>query len=251
VSGADARRAALAAVTFLTILPIGRGVELDAEDVGRAGPLFPLVGAGIGAVVGAVAELLFPTVDATVAAAVAVAAGALLTGALHLDALADTADGFGGRTREDALRIMRDHHLGAFGVVALVLDLAVKVGAVASLLTHHSALPALIAAGGVSRAAAAPLAWALPYAQPTAGSGGALAARTSPARAALAVCLGVAVSAAAVRGDAGWAVVVAAGVVGLAAVTFGRRLGGVTGDALGAVCEISETAILVALAAAA
>ena len=126
-----AARAALASVSFLTVLPVARWTTLDADDVRRAAPLFPLVGAGIGAVMGAVAWWLEPRTGPLVAGGLAVAAGAALTGALHLDALADAADGFGGRTREDALRIMRDHQLGAYGVVALVLDLLVKTAAVA------------------------------------------------------------------------------------------------------------------------
>lgn len=243
-----ALRAALAAVTFLTIVPVGRGVELDADDVGRAGPLFPLVGAAIGAVMGATAWELAKYVDATVAAAVAVAVGAVVTGALHLDALADTADGLGGRTREDALRIMREHHLGAYGVVALVLDLLIKTAAVASLAARHSPVGALIAAGALSRAVPTPLAAALPYAQPSPGSGGAIGQRTSVGRALVAILLALAVAGLALHGNA-LPAVAAAAVVVLLAAAFSRRLGGITGDVLGAACETCETAVLVVLAA--
>jgi cobalamin 5'-phosphate synthase/cobalamin synthase len=243
-----ALRAALAAVTFLTIVPVGRGVELDAEDVGRAGPLFPLVGAAIGAIMGATAWELAKHVDATVAAAVAVAVGALVTGALHLDALADTADGLGGHTREDALRIMRDHHLGSFGVVALVLDLLIKTAAVAGLAARHSPVDALIAAGALSRAVPSPLAAALPYAQPSPGKGGAIGQRTSAGQALVAVLLAMAIAGLALHGNALPAAITAAVVVLLAAV-FARRLGGITGDVLGAACETCETAVLVVLAA--
>src|SRR3954471_24395642 len=102
-------RAAVAAVAFLTRLPVGRLVDVDADDVGRGAPLFPLVGGLLGAATGGVAVGLHGPLPPLAAAAIAVAVGTLLTGALHLDALADTADALGGSSREQALEIMRDH----------------------------------------------------------------------------------------------------------------------------------------------
>jgi adenosylcobinamide-GDP ribazoletransferase len=250
VSGVPAARAVLAAVAFLTIVPVGRLVALDGRDVRRSAALFPAVGAGIGAVTGGVAVLLARTVDPLPAAGVAVAAGALLTGGLHLDALADAADGLGGRTAEDALRIMRDHTVGAFGAVALVLDLVIKVAAIASLLSRDAALGGLIAAGGLSRACSAPLAWALPYAQPTPGRGGALEGASAWA-AVTAIALGAGVDVAAVRAEAAWAIATALAGALLVAAWPARRVGGVTGDILGATGELCEAAVLVILAAAA
>src|SRR3954465_10897282 len=93
-------RAAAAAIAFLTRLPVGRLVDLDGDDVGRGAPLFPLVGAALGAAVAGLAILLNGPLPALPSAAVAVAVGTLLTGALHLDALADTADALGGDSRE-------------------------------------------------------------------------------------------------------------------------------------------------------
>src|SRR5689334_3067727 len=135
----QAVRAAAAAVAFLTRLPVGRLAELDGEDVGRGAPLFPLVGGALGAAVGGLAALLHGPLPALPAAAVAITAGTLLTGALHLDALADTADALGGDSRERALEIMRDHAIGAFGATALALDLLVKVTALAALLARPHA----------------------------------------------------------------------------------------------------------------
>lgn len=244
-----AARAALASVSFLTVLPVARWTTLDADDVRRAAPLFPLVGAGIGAVMGAVAWWLEPRTGPLVAGGLAVAAGAALTGALHLDALADAADGFGGRTREDALRIMRDHQVGAYGVVALVLDLLVKTAAVAGLAADHSALGGLVAAGALSRAAPAPLAAAFRHAQPTPGSGGALAGRTGITQAGAAIAVGLAVAWLAAPRDALGAALAWLVVILVVAAVFVRRLGGVTGDVLGCAGELSETAVLVVLAA--
>src|SRR6266550_1910501 len=129
----DAGRAAVAAVAFLTRLPVGRLVPLDGDDVARGAVLFPVVGAGIGAAVGGTAAGLVRVLPPLAAAGIALAVGALLTGALHLDGLADTADALGGRSTEHALQIMRDHAIGAYGTVALVLDLLVKAVALAAL----------------------------------------------------------------------------------------------------------------------
>src|SRR4051812_24910218 len=112
---ADELRALAAAVSFQTRLPIGRVVVVDGEDVARAGVAFPLVGAAIGAAVGGVFVGLAPHLSPLPAAGLALVLGALLTGALHLDALADTADALGAATRERALEIMRDHSIGAYG----------------------------------------------------------------------------------------------------------------------------------------
>src|SRR5438105_4505122 len=89
---ADDPLAALAALGFLTRVPVGRWIDLDGDDVARAGALFPLVGAGIGAAVGGTTAALAGPLSPLLAAGLALAVGALLTGALHLDALADTAD---------------------------------------------------------------------------------------------------------------------------------------------------------------
>src|SRR6187200_1791746 len=109
---ADAARAEVratgAALSFLTRLPIGARLGAGAEDLGRAGPAFPLVGAPLGAAVGGVASVLEGPCPALVAASVALALGAIATGAIHLDGLADTADALGAASREQALGIMRD-----------------------------------------------------------------------------------------------------------------------------------------------
>src|SRR4051812_36906768 len=96
-------RGVAAAVSFLTRVPVGRWLTLDVADVARGGASFPLVGAGIGAAVGGLAHVLDGPLTPALAAVCGVAAGLLLTGALHLDGLADTFDGLGGWTRERAL----------------------------------------------------------------------------------------------------------------------------------------------------
>src|SRR5690349_7110685 len=139
------------AVAFLTRLPVGRRLVLDADDVSRGGALFPLVGAGIGAAVGGLTDVLSGPLTPALGAIVGVAAGAALTGALHLDALADTADALGATTRERALEIMRDHAIGAYGAVALVLALLAKVAALAALAADGHALRFAVCAAAAGR----------------------------------------------------------------------------------------------------
>lgn len=231
-------------MSFLTRVPIGRLVALDATDVARGSFLFPLVGAALGAVTGVVAELLYPSLPAFAAAGVAVAAAVLLTGALHVDALADTFDAAGAATRERALEIMRDSRLGSFGATAIALDLLLKVGAVAALVAREDALPALVAAGALSRAAAPALAAVLPYARAEGGPGSVLTGRVSTLAAVVAVASGCAVAIAVEGSDGAVLVGVAAAVAIGSGLVWRRWLGGATGDCLGATTEACETILL-------
>lgn len=237
-------RAVAGAVSFLTLVPVGRIVALDARDVARGTLFFPLVGAGIGALTGGVAAALHPWLPAFTAAGVGVAVAVLFTGAMHVDALADTFDATGGRGRERALEIMRDSRLGTFGASALALDLLLKVGAVAALLGRGGAVPALIAAGALSRAASPPLAALLPYPRVGHGPGGVLTG-VSRLVAAAAILLGVSIAVLAVRSDAVWLAAAAAVVVIGLGLVYLRWLGGATGDCLGAATEMCETVVLV------
>ena len=242
-------RAAAAAVSFLTRLPVGRSLSLSGDDVARGAVLFPLVGAGIGALVGLVVVGLDARLTALLAAAIAVALEALVTGAIHLDALADSADGLGAGSRERALAIMREPAIGAFGASALLLDLLVKTAALAAVATGPDALLAVAAAFGLGRTAPLALGWALPYARPEGGSGSALTGDAGRISRVLGIGLGIglAVAALGIRGLA----LVAAAAVATAVVGFiaRRRLGGVTGDVLGAATELATTLALVAAVA--
>lgn len=242
-------RAAAAAVAFLTRLPVGRRLSLDGADVARGALLFPLVGAGMGVILGLTAMLLDARLPALAAAGAALALGLLLTGAIHLDGLADTADALGGRSRADALAIMRDHAVGTYGAAAVVLDLLLKATAIATLLERGDAVLALVSAGALSRAAALPLAFALPYARDPSGPGGVLSGRVTiwAAAGGIALAAGIAVALLGIPGG------VMVGAVGLGTLLLGLAyrhwLGGVTGDLLGAATELSETlALLVAVA---
>src|SRR6266511_1656372 len=121
------------AASFLTRLRVGATVEVPA-DLARSLPWFPVVGGllWIGrAGVFAGARVVLPSF---VAASLAVGVGVIITGALHEDGLADTADALGGGwTREEALRILKDPAHGTYGVLAIALSVLLRVGAVTSL----------------------------------------------------------------------------------------------------------------------
>jgi len=243
-------RALLAAVAFLTRIPVGRVADLDGRDVARGAALFPLVGAGVGALGGLVADGLADHVPTLAAAGLALLLVALLTGAMHLDALADTADALGGTTRERRLEIMRDHAIGSFGAVALVLVVLVEASALAALAVDGHATAAFAAAGACSRWASLPLAAALPPARAE-GQGRSLAAGGRWGAALLGLALAAAVSVAAVGTDAALALGAAAATALALGLWFRRWIGGVTGDTLGATTELAQAAVLVALVAAA
>jgi adenosylcobinamide-GDP ribazoletransferase len=213
----------------------------------RAAPLYPVVGAAVGALAGGVVDLASGPLPAVAAAALGLGVAALVTGGMHLDALADTADALGGMTRERRLEIMRDHAIGSFGAVALVLVLVFQASVLAA---ESSAWSSFAAAGACARWAALPLAAFLPSARAD-GQGAVLAGRTSWA----AVALGLVVAVALALGLRGWAGFAAVGAAAGAAFVLGvfvqRWFGGVTGDTLGATTELAQAAALGALLVAA
>jgi adenosylcobinamide-GDP ribazoletransferase len=239
-------RSAVAAVTFLTVLPLVRGDEIRQRDLEAGALLFPIVGALAGAFVATTAWAASLVLPASAAGVVGVATGVLITAALHLDGLADVADGIGASlSGGDPAPAMRDPRLGVFGGTALVLDLALKITIVAGLVAGGTFPAEAIAAGAVARLAPLALASVLPYA-------GSRHAWTS--RIGVWTCLGAAVLATIVGiPAAGLAFAAMVAVSSLATVVIGRwaaaHLGGTTGDVFGAVAEVSETlGLAVALA---
>ncbi|KQT46652.1 cobalamin biosynthesis protein CobS [Methylobacterium sp. Leaf456] len=191
-----------------------------------------------------------------VAAALALAALALVTGAMHEDGLADVADGFGGgRTPERILEIMRDSRIGAFGGTALFLGLALRAATLATLLDRSDWLAAiaLLFAASVSRSAALiPIAWLDP-----ARPGGAGAAVGRPSRGTLLTVAGLCLALALVGAGLGLpplGLVVGLVLAPLAALALSalarRKIGGQTGDVVGACQQLGEIAVLLALVAA-
>ena len=135
----------LAAISFLTRLPVGRLAAFDSGDVAHSAGWFPVIGLLLGSIYALTAALSKGYLPLAVIAVLLVILDAIATGALHFDGLADTADGFGGgKSRDDILRIMRDHAIGSYGGVALALVVALKVMAYAALLRQSNWIPALI-----------------------------------------------------------------------------------------------------------
>jgi len=221
--------------------------------------MLPLAGAIIGCVPAAVLTLgqaigLGPWV----AASLAITALVLVTGGLHEDGLADTADGFGGGgTAERRLQIMRDSRVGAFGAIAIALSLLLRVGLVATLAergTVLAAATALILVASVSRGASLLVMAMLPPARAT-GASHAVGRPTPPTLAVagvLAALIGLLACLAGGLPAAGVALaLVAAALAGLGMVRLSRaRIGGQTGDVLGAAQQVAEIAALVGLLSA-
>jgi len=245
------------AIAFLTRLPaavVGTDPAVP-PDFTRAARVFPAVGAMIGAAGGAVlvaATLL--GMPPAVAATLAVATTVLITGGLHEDGLADTADAFGGGSVERRLAIMDDSRIGAYGVLALLLTVLAKVAAVAAIAGGgaFAAAGVLVAGEAVSRAAMVAEWHALPAAKP-----GGLAAETGPpSRRAMRSAVATAAVIALIAGGPGVGLVpcVLAGVLAaiasyIAAAATTRAIGGRTGDTLGACQQVAAAGFLVGASA--
>jgi len=241
----------LVALQFLTRLPVPARVGFDPQWLNESARHFPLVGACVGLLAAGVlwaGGLWFPV---GVAVGLSMAATVLLTGAFHEDGLADTFDALGGAvSRERALGIMKDSRIGTYGAVSLLLVLGLKAAAIAALPLWW-AVPALVLGHTVSRTAAVALIRFVPYAGDVdQAKAKPLARRISGAGFALAC---------------GWAILVAALIVVwlpstwggvlltlalavasalLCARWFRRRLGGITGDTLGATQQLTELLML-------
>jgi cobalamin 5'-phosphate synthase/cobalamin synthase len=168
----------LSAVAFLTRIPVPAFVHTNDANLRRSARWFPIVGLLLGLIYAAAAWLAAPQFPALVVAVLLLVLDACLTGALHLDGLADMADGFGGgRTREDVLRIMRDHTIGSYGGTALVLLLLFKAACLSDLVMRKHALSVVIVAPALSRWSIVLLSRSVPYArretdEAAAGAGG-------------------------------------------------------------------------------
>jgi adenosylcobinamide-GDP ribazoletransferase len=243
----------LAALRFFTRLPVPSRVGHSPQQLDQAARYFPLVGVlvgGVGALITIAAAQLLPVALAILAG---MAATLLVTGAFHEDGFADAVDGFGGaREREQVLRIMKDSRIGSFGAIAISMMLLAKFSALLQIdvLQGHRVLAcALIAGHACSRFAATTLIAALDYVrEDDSAKSKPLARRLSAPELALAALFGLA-PCALLAGSRVWvAIGLSAAVTALAAAYFVRRIGGYTGDCLGAAQQLAELAFYVALA---
>jgi adenosylcobinamide-GDP ribazoletransferase len=237
------------AVAFLTRLPMPHPQGAMPANFIRAQRVFPLVGAAIGAAVGLVClGLRAAGLPDLAAAALALGAGALLTGALHEDGLADVADGFGGgRDVAAKLEIMRDSRLGTYGALILMVSFVAKLSALA-VLPDGVVVRGLIAAHALARGVLPAMAMSLPYARKDGLA--ANAGRPDFATAAIAAALALVIALLSLPWieALGAALLAAACAIGMAWLAQ-RQIGGQTGDVLGGTEQLVETAILLLLAA--
>jgi adenosylcobinamide-GDP ribazoletransferase len=247
------------AVTLLTAVPLpdgtrrrdatGGAAALDRRVVATAMYLAPVVGLALGGIAaGVLIGCRAGHTGSLLAAVLTIALLAALTRALHLDGLADTADGLGSRLpAAQALAVMKRSDIGPFGVVTLVLTLLVQVSALAQAERAGRGTLGIVVAAVVARLAMT-LACrrGVPSARPS-GLGALVAGTVHPAAAAALALL--AVAGAAVLGTT-YAVAVAVGLACSLLLTAlaVRRLGGVTGDVLGAAAELAMTACLLVIA---
>jgi len=240
----------LTAVQFFTRIPVPDWVGHSAQQLDQSARYFPLVGMVVGGLAALVFWLAAFALPLTLAVALSMLASILITGAFHEDGLSDFVDGMGGGyTREKILAIMKDSHVGAYGVIAIVLVLLVKFQALLALSSGHSLtvmMAAMVAAHAISRLMAVSImltqkyardddsARAKPAAQNLSKGSFAIALLTGAAAIAVLLMAGCSLisvltafaSALLLRGYLGW--------------QMQKKLGGYTGDCLGAVQQISE-----------
>lgn len=243
---ADLRMAA----SFVTILPVASSTPAADGAVARATWALPVVGLLVGlagALVYKVASRL--GLAPNLAALLALAATALVTGALHEDGLADTADGLGGgRTREGKLEIMRDSRIGTYGVCALILSFGLRWSALATIANPWAVALALCAAHTAARAGLPAFMSQVAPARPD----GLSASAGSPPGRSVAIAFAVGIPALVLALGPGKALVslILLALSGLMLARLAiRQIGGQTGDILGAFEQTGEILILVVAAA--
>lgn len=260
-------RALSAALTFMTRIPTWRVVAHDVSDLPASATYFPLVGLVVGGAGAGVWWLASSIWSPWVAVLLSMVTTIRLTGAFHEDALADSLDGFGGGwTREQVLRIMKDSRVGSYALVGVCMALILK----AALLVDLAALPpldrgemlpawptvvvALLVAHMLGRTSSVALIGTLRYVRSDEPSTRESAGRPfvggmSRIRAAVALLAAVLLCFA-LLGNRAWPVLLAVVVTtALAARYFHSRLGGITGDALGATNQVVELMVYLVFAA--
>lgn len=238
----------LIAMQFLTIIPLPFDTRCQKEDLGRATACFPLVGLTIGGLLVGLNCLIEPWLNRSLSAALLITVLAVVSGALHLDGLADVCDGLAARgSRERFLAVMKDSQVGAVGAVGLVLGLLLKWQALAAVPAGIT-WQALLLFPTLGRCAQV---LAMAGAKHARQDGLGAVIIQGMATRHLIVALGITVAAC-------LALLPVKGMIALAAVFavtliikcyFQKRLGGLTGDILGCISEVAEISALIVLSA--
>ena len=243
------------ALQFFTRLPIPAGIGFEPEWLRHAAGYFPLTGLVVALLQCALYWVASRLLPAPVPIVMALIAGVYLTGALQEDGFADVCDGFGGgTTRERILEIMKDSRVGAYGVTGIVLLLTFKCLLLAEM-PSSLVISALLLAHPLSRCCAATLIWRLDYARIGESKAKAVAQELSSAD--YGIALGTTLTVAGLLGASGalpWGAIgigmlCACGIACWLTRKFVRRIGGYTGDCLGAIQQVSEVAVYIGLLA--
>jgi adenosylcobinamide-GDP ribazoletransferase len=237
----------IAAVQFLTRVPTPN-LPYDPGALSRAVKFFPIVGLLVGGAAALIHILLTPHLPRVVTALLVITFLVVITGCLHEDGLADTADGFGGgRNREQILIILKDSRIGSYGGAALILSLGARILLLASLPLAQVPLY-LIAAHVLCRWTTLPLSYFLDPArsqpgQDEAGQGARIARLTTRGTLIIGSLFTLVICIAALRTHAAGAIAATVLVTVLSGLYFQQRIGGITGDCFGAANQLAEIAV--------
>jgi adenosylcobinamide-GDP ribazoletransferase len=232
----------IVAFQFLTRIPMP-SIAFETDALSRATKFFPLVGLVVGSGAILLQRLLMIHMNRPLVALIVLIYLVLITGCLHEDGLADTADGFGGgRIKDQILAILKDSRIGSYGATALMLSLLARYLLLASLPLEHFAAY-VISSHVLCRWSSLPLSYFVPPARERDGQGARIAKLTSLASLTFGSIFSLAVVAFALRGSAVAPVLVAVFTFAASGWFYERKIGGVTGDCFGATNQLTEIAV--------
>jgi adenosylcobinamide-GDP ribazoletransferase len=232
----------IVAFQFLTRIPMP-SIAFETDALSRATKFFPLVGLVVGSGAILLQRLLMIHMNRPLVALIVLIYLVLITGCLHEDGLADTADGFGGgRIKDQILAILKDSRIGSYGATALMLSLLARYLLLASLPLEHFAAY-VISSHVLCRWSSLPLSYFVPPARERDGQGARIAKLTSLASLTFGSIFSLAVVAFALRGSAVAPVLVAVFTFAASGWFYERKIGGVTGDCFGATNQLTEMAV--------
>ena len=234
----------LAALSFLTVIPLPRRREVSPEQVGRSIGYFPVVGIIIGLILAGLYWLLRLVLPSAVVSGLLLVCLVVLTGGLHLDGFVDTCDGIAGhKTTEARWQVMRDSRAGAFGIVGVCCLLIVKYVSLNSV-PDSLMMMTLVLMPVVSRWAMVYAVFAYPYARPS-GLGKVFKQAASRRRLAIATLVALAVAIPWFR-LAGLVIMLGVWIIVVAMAAYlKRKFSGLTGDTYGAINEVAEVGVLI------
>jgi adenosylcobinamide-GDP ribazoletransferase len=232
----------LVAFQFLTRLPISH-IPYQPDSLSRSAKFFPLVGLVISFGATVLQRFLTPHLNRALVALLVLTFLVLITGGLHEDGLADTADAFGGGwNREQILTILKDSRIGSFGALALILSVLARF-LLLSILPLNRFTAFVISAHVLCRWTALPLSYFLPSASPSNGQGARITQKISPASLLMGTLLSFAIVFYLMRTEFWIPVLAALLIAALSGLYYFRRIGGVTGDCFGATNQLTEIAV--------